>query len=134
MPRETIRTDKGTVDVEGGHVPGFDIKVGWNKDQYMQVGIEESCGISLIRTFSRNPNCEPLLGAMIREIIVPKPGSALYNAPDLTDAEIGAEVINILETVIGGFPGIWTDMNRHDVNELIRLLRKARDSAFGRDE
>lgn len=30
--------------------------------------------------------------------------------------------------------GQFVDMNRHQINELIRKLRRARDQAFGRDE
>lgn len=32
------------------------------------------------------------------------------------------------------FKSVWSDMNRHQVNDLIRLLRRARDQTFGRDE
>ena len=28
----------------------------------------------------------------------------------------------------------WCDMNRHTINDLIRVLRRARDQAYGRDE
>jgi hypothetical protein len=31
-------------------------------------------------------------------------------------------------------PGWWIDLDRHGINNLIRLLRKARDAAFGKDE
>lgn len=30
--------------------------------------------------------------------------------------------------------GLWVDLERQNINDLIRLLRKARDQAFGRDE
>ena len=30
--------------------------------------------------------------------------------------------------------GQWIDLDRHQINELIRHLRRARDAAFGRDE
>lgn len=43
---------------------------------------------------------------------------------DILDAVTGSEINN----------GLWTWMERSQVNRLIRLLRKARDSAFGRDE
>ena len=29
--------------------------------------------------------------------------------------------------------GFWVDLNRREINELIRHLRRARDQAFGRD-
>lgn len=30
--------------------------------------------------------------------------------------------------------GLWVDLDRKGINDLIRLLRKARDRAYGRDE
>jgi len=30
--------------------------------------------------------------------------------------------------------GLWSDLDRQGCNDLIRILRRARDSAFGRDE
>ncbi len=30
--------------------------------------------------------------------------------------------------------GLWIDLDRSRINDLIRLLRKARDGAFGKDE
>jgi len=30
--------------------------------------------------------------------------------------------------------GLWADLDRQGCNDLIRILRRARDSAFGRDE
>lgn len=29
---------------------------------------------------------------------------------------------------------VWLDLERHDINNLITALRKARDQAYGRDE
>ncbi len=60
-------------------------------------------------------------------------------APDpLTLAEA---VLNILDTVAGGhradgssYAGLWSDLDREGVNRLVRVLRRARDAAFGRDE
>lgn len=33
-----------------------------------------------------------------------------------------------------GARGLYSSLDRHAINELIRVLRKARDQAFGRDE
>lgn len=33
-----------------------------------------------------------------------------------------------------GFDSLWGSLNRAALNELIRVLRKARDAAYGRDE
>lgn len=41
--------------------------------------------------------------------------------------------VDAVETVVG-VTGLWTDLDRRGCNDLIRVLRRARDSAFGRDE
>ena len=33
-----------------------------------------------------------------------------------------------------GESGLWADLDRKGCNDLIRVVRRARDSAFGRDE
>lgn len=37
---------------------------------------------------------------------------------------------------VGGYQcrGVWTDIDRKGCNDLIRTLRRARDSAYGKDE
>jgi len=34
----------------------------------------------------------------------------------------------------GTWDGQWIELDRHQINELIRHLRRARDAAYGRDE
>lgn len=60
-------------------------------------------------------------------------GYAKANAQHILDDEIGRM---ILDAVTGSTTsdGLWTWLDRAGVNRLIRLLRKARDNAFGRDE
>lgn len=41
--------------------------------------------------------------------------------------------VDKIESVVGE-TGLWTDLDRKGCNDLIRVLRRARDSAFGRDE
>lgn len=37
-------------------------------------------------------------------------------------------------TVNGPYDDLWVSLDRHGINTLIRHLRKARDTAYGRDE
>ena len=39
-----------------------------------------------------------------------------------------------LEESVVGETGLWSSLNRTGCNDLIRVLRRARDAAFGRDE
>lgn len=32
------------------------------------------------------------------------------------------------------FTGLWMTLDRHEINRLIKALRRARDAAYGRDE
>lgn len=50
-----------------------------------------------------------------------------------TDEEVGRILLNSLD-VIAPTSGLWADLNRRGCNDLIRVLRRARDAAFGRDE
>lgn len=38
------------------------------------------------------------------------------------------------EDIFSAEAGLYVDLDRRGINNLIRILRKARDSAFGRDE
>ena len=47
------------------------------------------------------------------------------------------DVIEASQTNPGSGPsytGVWSTLNREGVNRLIRVLRRARDQAYGRDE
>lgn len=61
--------------------------------------------------------------------------------PDFQDVNSEEDFYNnlgrrILDSVTGSSPvtGLWTWLDRPAINRLIRLLRKARDTAYGRDE
>ncbi len=115
MPRETIRLN----DRDNG----FDVKVGWSKDTFMQVGIEDKESRSLFWILLENS--AEYIGQQIKELQI----------DNKTDEELGHNILNILDCATHGpVSSLWTSPSRHEVNDLIRLLRRARDSAFGRDE
>lgn len=98
MPRETVFDD----------VELYDIKVGWEREKYVQVGIE---------THDRRAIVDKLLGA------------------DAQNPEVRAVIDGLLgDGQLASFTGLWGTLNRDSCNQLIRLLRRARDQAFGRDE
>jgi len=47
------------------------------------------------------------------------------------DVQIG---VDPLTGNVAADSGLWADLDRQGCNDLIRILRRARDSAFGRDE
>lgn len=119
MPKETIRVIHGANDVQ----------VGWTRDCEVQVGVEDSEGRSLFWKFG-DIHAE-MIGSEVRRLVAEanEPGAA-----PLGDLGLGENVLNMLDTVCFPYSGVWSTMGRRqEVNELIRILRRARDSAFGKD-
>lgn len=82
MPKEAIYDDCKL----------YDLMVGWQKDKYVQIGVETHDGGTLAHAL----------------------GCDLDEKPTFT--------------------GVWGTFDRDGLNRAIRMLRKARDEAFGRDE
>lgn len=119
MPRETIYSDQQ-----------FNVSVGWWPDRDLQVGVTTTQEQTLLRALYGD-------AATISKI-----GKAAVAAFGLDDsqgfdyASAGAKVLDLVENA-GDYPyqGIWSTLgNRMDPNRLIKVLRKARDAAFGHDE
>ena len=127
MPRETIITSRFPGD------DNFNVKVGWNRDMDVQIGINESLDRSMWWVYGGKRVEE--IGHEISKIVEQAerefPGA--HNEED-RDTDIGQNVLNLFDTMLGSFDSMWSTLNRKDINDLIRVLRRARDSAFGRDE
>jgi hypothetical protein len=51
------------------------------------------------------------------------------------DARVGEAVLNVMdEMTILEYTGVWADLSRDGCNRLIKIIRKARDAAYGPDE
>lgn len=124
MPRETIHTSKYPGD------RSFNVKVGWTRDLDVQIGVAEADERSMWWVFGENYTIK--LGELILNAVESS------NDINFTEEErmvvIGETVLNSLDSTCGSFDSLWATMDRKEINELIRILRKARDSAFGRDE
>lgn len=118
MPREIVGSNRGD----------FHVKVGWAPDTDVQVGVEGDDGKSLYWLLLGNSK-EQLakVGTAVRE--------AMRSLPDDSwdPEDAGRAALDALDT-LGHYEGVWTDLTRYDCNRLIRILRRARDAAFGRDE
>ena len=54
---------------------------------------------------------------------------------EATDEELGAAAwIAVAESVPAAGGSLWVDLERWQCNALVRLVRKARDQAYGKDE
>lgn len=140
MPKETIYNSNFPNDKT------FNVEVGWTRDLDVQLGIKEANDRSMWWVYG-----EDYLGEIglrtrkdiedgieidefeIKNAIGQKCLSQETTRP-LTDAEIGRAILNTLDTVCGCYDSLWATMNRKEINDLIRVLRRARDAAYGRDE
>jgi len=119
MPRETV----------GPSTPNepFVVRVGWAQDREVQVGIETVSNRSIYWQLLEGHAEE--LGATVRRLTV-----EAARSPMASDEEVGRNLLNALDAAGMCYSGLWTIFGREECNRLIRLLRRARDSAFGRDE
>lgn len=64
----------------------------------------------------------------------PKGGMVQDQTPGVQVGVEGMEQVDHSTNIEARFISAWAHLDRHGVNQLIRLLRKARDSAFGADQ
>jgi hypothetical protein len=123
MPKETF-----------GSVGQYHASVGWGSGE-LRVGTIGADGRSLNWTLYGSPRSREEIGLKIYELV--------HDSPAAMPAEdLGAAVLNILDCVPGdasgpdpaAYMGVWTRMERSEVNAFIKVLRRARDYAFGKDE
>lgn len=121
MPKEVI----------GSATDPFEVEVGWSADKDVQVGVELCGERSLFWQFlGHTIEDRAKLGDQVRRL-------ALVNYED--DEQLGIAVLNLLDVCASapgpfGYQGIHATLDRGGVNRLVRALRRARDSAFGKDE
>jgi hypothetical protein len=84
----------------------YDVEIGWGQDRSVQVGITTHDGVPVIAKLAGIENLSP---------------ADLGRAGATPDSP-------------AGFTGLWSTLDRAGINRLIKMLRKARDEAYGRDE
>lgn len=124
MPKETIHDETGV----------YDVRVGWQPDGYVQVGVETAAGVSLVSMLYGDAPALTRIGVEVAKQI----GAQEPKDSD-TAASWGRGILNIVEAsqVSPGSPsytGVWSTLDRGGCNRLIKAVRRARDVAFGRDE
>lgn len=122
MPKETISDPNGS----------YDVKVGWSSGQGVQLGVADPLGGSLFWTMLGSEDAQSNLVKHVESNLAALADEHPNGAPTLNKA---AAILNAMDqTTIIVFDSLWSDLNRDRCNRLIRLLRKARDAAFGKDE
>lgn len=121
MPREVI-----------GDRDAYQVQVRWAVDRDVQVGVVGCEGRSLVwLLFGSDDKALAKVGEWVRQ--------NLDERTIADDEQRGRELLNFFDTFHAGtdgpgYQGIWSDLGRAECNRLIRVLRRARDQAYGRDE
>lgn len=126
MPREKIRSS---------HSGGYDAKIGWGAGGTVQLGVETENDETLYWNLFAGDESRRRLGSAMREALFTC-GAIRSNEPGslgMSDQAVGEMVLRSLDDV-GSYRGVWSTLDRDACNQLIRLLRKARDFTFGKDE
>lgn len=140
MPRETVPYHP--TDGEP-----FKALVTWRKDADMQLGLEVADSHdgqhSLVDALFGDAPTATAIGRLLLDKLREDWALTLQIPPvDFKTADEEAEFFaavgrTVLDAVTGSqrdYLGIWWTPDRYQINALIRLLRKGRDEAFGRDE
>lgn len=121
MPKETISRSWETP---------FHVQVGWSAERDVQVGVVGTEGRSIVwLLYGSDERSLTKIGEWVRQNLADLP----------SDEQRGRELLNFLDTFGAsaegpGYSGIWSDLDRHGCNQLIQVVRRARDQAFGKDE
>jgi hypothetical protein len=115
MPRETIYSDQQ-----------FNVSVGWWPDRDVQVGITTTQDQSLLQAIYGHDDTLQRLGDAYK--------AAFGSTQD--SLALGKQLLQLVDGASDHpYESVWSTLgNRTDPNRLIKVLRKARDAAFGRDE
>lgn len=121
MPKEKIDSD----------IP-YQPRVAWGRDgSSVQLGLEDYAQHSLLWNLYGGEALEKYAPALIDYCRNVK----FHDNLTTEDAVVIAmSFLNIIEGNSDVYYGLWSNLNRDDINQLIRVLRRARDQAFGRDE
>lgn len=115
MPKEVVTPRDGS----------YEIRVGWSQDRDVQVGVCAPDDRSILWILFKPEEVGQMVRAQVLET----------DREGYSDAALGQLLLNQLDVLsYNQYSGLWSSLERHDINRLIKILRKARDSAYGRDE
>lgn len=132
MPQESVHPAMSP-EVPYGR---YDLRVKWEPDNLLQIGIEEQAGFSLVTAlYGDVDQCERIARDVMAHMQIPPEGIA---ATKDYHVQLGRQLLNIVESVgttpKGSYTGVWVTLDRSGANRLIRLVRRARGAVFGEDE
>jgi hypothetical protein len=117
MPKEVIRDNASM----------FDVAVAWSGEKtYVQVGVTTHEGYPIARMLGLSPSKKPATEW-------PEPESGRF-VPEVRQLSPIESANGETEDEAAQFTGLWGTFDRDEINRLIRVLRRARNAAFGADE
>lgn len=130
MPKERINSSTPNSNE-------LEVIVGWSPDRDVQVGVEFPSTTVATALYGNAENVTRIGTALSEALIfggwIP-PKLKEFDSPDENYPEywIGTKIINLLDD--DAYKGLWSLLSREDCNRLIKVVRRARDQAYGRDE
>lgn len=149
MPREVIHQPQPQPGEIG---QAFRLAVGWDREAgHVQIGVEtveQSDGQHHLidQIYGDAPTLTAIGRTLIARLRDYDPaehdGESLIGPVDFKDSDTEAQWYagvgrDVLDAVTGSTPfgtSVWVTVGRRAVNDLIRVVRRARDAAFGKDE
>lgn len=130
MPRETVQPRN-----QGTHLdPSPFLQVGWGRD-LGEVQIATLAGGDYDSSFAtESDHTEGLSPRHLLESLVEAHAFVGEYSPS-RGVPVVEEFLRTVQKDMDGWPrpGFWVDLDRDGINRLIRILRKARDAAYGAD-
>lgn len=126
MPREVIRDEASL----------FDIAVIWSGEKsYVQVGTQTHDGRPIARALGW-PGANQSYSSEGRHPDIPEPADVSANLREREVIELSPDesANGVPEREPAQFTALWGTLDRAGVNHLIRVLRRARNAAYGADE
>lgn len=120
MPKEIVRNRGFEPETDQSPAAQTAVQISWSKEhQYVQIGIVDLTAPEVEGMVT--PKSRERLDAWVEEFL-----------DDANDATIDFEALS--QMVPGVHRGWFIQADRSALNAMIRILRRARDGAFGRDE
>lgn len=151
MPRERIPT----VDLDHHPQPDgsvltepvpLEFQVTWGNDRAdVRIGTTTQHGKALAWQLFGHDRGLFALGQMVQSIAVPVVGDGGHpHTSEQQEAfdqqivdlcvQLGRDLLNAIDVEFGAIDGAYVGLDRRSVNAAIKLLRRARDGSFGKDE
>ncbi len=123
----------------------FVAAVGWQNDQYMQVGIQVTDpDKTLVDHLYADDRTLAKIGEALHKWLYRMEAAPIMpqdfrdsDEQERTFIEAGRTIVEFVKASRTDYverDGIWVTLSRHEANAFVRFLRKARNAVFGSDE